>query len=158
GPTALERLRAAQGGCEPYDLAILDMQMPEMNGLELARVIKADADLASVPLVLLTSLGAHTRELAHQSDDVAIALTKPVHHPRLREAIWTALRSRSSAAPARQRRATGPRGLEPGLRGLATVPSVGISGRVLVAEDNPVNQRVAVRMLARLGLGADVAA
>jgi len=151
GHAALERLRAAQGGCEPYDLAILDMQMPEMNGLELARAIKADAALVSVPLVLLTSLGAHTRELALQSDDVAVALTKPVHQPRLREAIWTALRSRSSAAPARQRRAAG-------LPGPATLPSVGIRGRVLIAEDNPVNQRVAVRMLARLGLGADVAA
>ena len=57
GPVALELLRAAASAGQPFDLAILDMQMPEMDGPMLARAIRAEPAIASVPLALLTSLG-----------------------------------------------------------------------------------------------------
>ncbi|HEX2739299.1 MAG TPA: response regulator, partial [Rubrobacter sp.] len=56
GEQALEELHSAAEGGEPYDLAVLDMQMPGMDGMELARRIKADPDLSRLKLVLLTSM------------------------------------------------------------------------------------------------------
>jgi signal transduction histidine kinase/DNA-binding response OmpR family regulator len=148
--TALALLRAAATTSEPYNLAILDTQMSGMDGLELARTIKRDPDLARLPLVLLTWVGMHGRELVDQSFGGAVALTKPIRQSHLRDALRTAFRAPSADTTARCQPAPAP-------LGTATEPPAGPRARVLVAEDNPVNQRVAVRMLARLGLGADVA-
>lgn len=63
------RLAAARG--EPYDIAIVDMQMPGMDGVELARAIKADPDLSSTRLVLLTSMGD---DVAKEAREVGVAV------------------------------------------------------------------------------------
>src|SRR5205823_7892834 len=131
---------------EPYDLAIVDLRMPGMDGVELARRLRADARLASLPLVLLTWVGMHSRDLANQSLGITVALTRPIRQQPLLDALRAALRAQSDGT------------LEPGqaapvLIEPAPLPCAGTKARVLVAEDNPVNQRVAVRMLARLGFG-----
>jgi CheY-like chemotaxis protein len=147
GATALERLRAPTG--RRYDAALLDMQMPVMDGLELARVIRADPSLASMPLLMLSSWGGTTAEAARNVGIVAY-LTKPVRPTRLRDALSRALGGAPTtvAAPAAP----------------APDPSAEAAGaplrrlRVLVAEDNAVNQRVVIRMLETAGCRADAVA
>jgi CheY-like chemotaxis protein len=150
GPSALALLQTAATTSQPYTLAILDTQMPGMDGLTLARTLKHDPSLANLPLVLLTRMGMHGRELVDQSFGVAVALAKPIRQSQLLEALRAALRGSSMGSP--ELSLPAPVLSEPGI-----VPGAGGRARVLVVEDNPVNQRVAVRMLARLGLGADVA-
>ena len=120
-----------------YDVVLLDMHMPGMDGVELARGLRARESTRDLPLLLLTSLGGRPSE----GDALGLLhLTKPVKAAALRTVVAAALGG--SAAPSRA---------EP-----APVPQRHL--RVLVAEDNVVNQRVALLMLERLGYRADVAA
>jgi CheY-like chemotaxis protein/nitrogen-specific signal transduction histidine kinase len=160
GHKALEVLRGAAGGGDPYDLAVVDLQMPGMDGMEVASTIKAEPSIARTRLVLLTSMGL--RGEAEQARKVGFAayLTKPVRQSKLYDAIATAVgtpagKVQTTVKPARRTpvashdalKETGGRSSERLWR-----------ARVLVAEDNQVNQKVAVRMLERLGYRADVAA
>jgi CheY-like chemotaxis protein len=143
-------LRAATLTGRPFDLAVLDLQMPGIDGLELALKIKADPALTRLSMVMLTSVGMHGREAAFRRSGIAAALTKPVRQPQLLEALNKALGERAaSPPPVRSQMVVSEVSGE--------LPLLGARLRVLVAEDNPVNQRVAVRMLERLGLGADIA-
>ena len=151
GPEALAMLRAAAEKGEPYDLAILDLDMPEMDGMELATRIKAHSSIASTRLILLTSIGLRGEADQARRAGFAAYLTKPVGQSRFYDAIATAI----GALPARPE-AGGRRGQD------AVVTSLSgerhSRGHVLVAEDNAVNQRVAVKLLEKLGYRADVAA
>ena len=144
GPAALSFL-----GAQPaIDVAILDMHMPEMDGAALAQAIRRNALTGETPLVMLTSLGDPTPAIR----DVAFAafLSKPVKPEHLLGALRTALgeptgvqRRRTTVAP----------------RGARVAPIAGAHPlTILLAEDNVVNQKVAVRMLQRLGYEPDVAA
>ncbi|MBI1747394.1 MAG: response regulator [Acidobacteria bacterium] len=150
--SALALLHAAAGRGEPYDVAILDMQMPGMDGIELARSIKADPAIAPVRLIMLTSLGVRGQAQQARQVGVAAYLTKPARQSQLYECIATVMGlppvspsvSTTTAAP------------------LVTRHSLAeANGRarahILVAEDNEVNQKVAVRMLEKLGYRADLA-
>jgi CheY-like chemotaxis protein len=130
---------------------VLDLQMPGTDGLELAAQIRSIAELAHLPMVMLTSVGTHGHERAIRQSGIAVTLTKPVRQPQLLAALAEALAARGGTHLTARR-------LAPASGAPATLRTVGSRPRVLVAEDNPVNQRVAVRMLERLGLGADVAA
>ena len=148
GPGALDELRAAARGGEPYDLAVLDMQMPEMDGLQLARKIKSDPKISGTRLVLLTSMG-------RQRDDgrealaagIEAYLTKPVRQSELYDALANVLGDHTEDHGGEADLITRHSILEK--RSGSGVP-------VLVAEDNPVNQKVARRMLEVLGYSADV--
>jgi PAS domain S-box-containing protein len=147
-------VRAASSGGEalkwlvqgdPFDLAVLDMQMPAMDGLELATQIRRYRTADELPLVLLTSLGRRESELA--ANQFAAYLTKPIKAAQLYEALSKILSGSSSvAAKAAPVSALDPRMAE-------RLPL-----RLLLAEDNVVNQKVALRTLERLGYRADVAA
>ena len=141
GREALLELRSAG---EPYDLAVLDMQMPGMDGMELARRIKADPDLSPIRLVLLTSMGRRGEGEEASQSGIEAYLTKPVRQSELYDALVTVM---SGTAQGERRLVT--------LRGLRKQKAG--SHRVLVAEDNPVNQKVAARMLESLGYQVDVA-
>jgi len=144
GPSGLARLREARDRGEPYDLAILDMDMPEMDGLELARAIRADPSLAPIKLVMLSSAGTGP---ADGREWIDAYLNKPVRQSQLYNCLATVMAGSEdqgvTPVPPLQR-ADGQAG-EP-------------RGRVLVAEDNMVNQRVAVKVLERLGYRADAVA
>jgi two-component system, sensor histidine kinase and response regulator len=149
GQRALEMLRRAAGSGEPYDLAILDMQMPGMDGMQLARTVKAEPAIATTRLIMLTSLGRRVDiEEAHRVG-IGAYLTKPVRQSRLYNAIATVMSAPGDATPQDTHLATSHG------RRKEIIPS---GARILIAEDNPVNQKVAVRMLERLGYQADVAA
>ena len=150
GPTALWALAQALAQRDPFRLALIDMQMPGMDGETLGRIIRSDARLADTRMLLLTSLG--TRGDARRLQEIGFAAyaTKPIRHEELRAMLSLALRKQSEAAPAPivTRHTT----YEAGNR-LAGRPA-----RILLAEDNLVNQRVVLGMLKKMGLQADVVA
>jgi signal transduction histidine kinase/DNA-binding response OmpR family regulator len=152
GFEALDLLRTAAADGKPYDLALLDMQMPEMDGMTLARSIKADPAIRSTRLIILTSMGyLHTQDEL-KAAGVDAYLVKPIKQSRLfdclvnvlgraaSEHVFTkpskgeALSAETQAAPAQH------------------------PARILLAEDNIVNQKVALAQLRGLGFAADAVA
>jgi len=142
---ALKELRRAVNTGDPYTLILLDMQMPEIDGIALARLIRSEAEFAAPAMIMLTPLGSGSAR-AIRDAGITTLLTKPVKEAVLLETICRV---------ATITRAGTPQSDSPGKTGPATGPLPGTL-RVLVAEDNPVNQRVAVRMLEKLGHRADV--
>ncbi|MBI3564289.1 MAG: response regulator [Elusimicrobia bacterium] len=142
GAAALAMLRGAAGSSRRYGVLLTDLQMPGMDGFGLSRAVASDPALAGLPVVMMTSLDHRPSEDALAESGVAAILTKPVRQAVLYETLSSLLVRRGPDA----RRADAPRSAE--ARG----------ARVLVVEDNPVNQRVAVLQLARLGYEADAVA
>jgi signal transduction histidine kinase/DNA-binding response OmpR family regulator/HPt (histidine-containing phosphotransfer) domain-containing protein len=147
GPEALRALRAAAQAGEPFDAAVLDMQMPGMDGLELARRIKGDPKISAVRLILLTSTGQRGDGDEAQRLGIEGYLTKPVRQRELRDALATVMG-----------RVEDRKDVPLVTRNTLREAKVRDRAPVLVAEDNPVNQKVAVRMLESLGYQPDVAA
>jgi CheY-like chemotaxis protein len=143
GPAALERLHEAVRAGQDYDLVLLDMCMPDMDGLDLARRISSDPALAGTRLVLLTSGPDVGAEEALEAG-IAAQLTKPVRQSQLYDALMRVTAPTQREAPA------------PPPPSVARAP--GSRGRVLVVEDNAINQMVALGILEQLGYSADVAA
>jgi CheY-like chemotaxis protein len=143
GAEALALLRSAK---EAFALALLDFQMPAMDGLELARHIKADPALAGLRLIMLTSLGLRGhREQAHAAG-IEGYLVKPVRLSQLYDCLMTVLAAPEPVPSPPSKPRTGSERSPPVAPGL----------RVLLAEDNEVNQRLAQRMLEKLGCQVDV--
>ena len=147
GPEALACLRAAVTEGAACDVAIIDMQMPGMDGFELARAIKADPLLAPTRLILLTSQGQRGDAQAAQTAGYAAYLTKPIHESRLYECLLAILALPAPASPATLITR----------HSLAEAKTQGAL-KILLAEDNVINQKVATRMLEKLGYRVDVAA
>ena len=151
GPSALQALYLALDANDPFRLAVLDMQMPGMDGASLGRAIQADPRLKNVRMVMLTSLGA--RGDAKRFEDIGFAgyLTKPVRHQDLFGVLSLALAD-PSAAPSARPIATRHSARE-------ALPTFKNSkARILMAEDNVTNQQVALGILKNLGLHADAVA
>ncbi len=146
GPRALETLRSAAQGGDPYDLAILDMQMPGMDGLQLARRIKADPTVSSIRLVLLTSMGQRADGEEARQSGIEAYLTKPVKQFELYNCLATVMGTKTTALEE-----------QPVTRHSSHESRSASEGHVLLAEDNPVNQKVAMLMLEKLGYKVDVA-
>jgi PAS domain S-box-containing protein len=134
---ALELVRAGDW----FDVAILDMAMPEMDGLRLADAL-AEATGYTLPIVLLSSIGGVDPELARGR--LAATLSKPVKPATLRNALANAISGDAVSAAA--------------IDAPAAPPALGQPLHILVAEDNLVNQQVAVATLERFGHRVDVAA
>ncbi|MGA2025465.1 MAG: response regulator [Syntrophobacteraceae bacterium] len=146
GQNALEMLKKAVAMGDPYELAILDMMMPGMNGLELARAIKADWAVASVQLILLTSISQdYDTETMHRHG-ISAHLTKPVRQSQLFNSIITVM------GPLFKK--CSPSAFKGGLGNKAKVL---FGAQVLLAEDNHVNQEVAQYMLESLGCRVELA-
>ena len=144
GSEALDWLRSG----EQFDLAILDMQMPRMDGLTLAAEIRKQSSCQNLPLVMLTSIGKP--EVSDQSlkDHFAAFLTKPIKQSHLFEALNQVLlgqpiKVRPTCSISTQ--------IDPHMAQRLPL-------RILLAEDNVVNQQVALHLLQRMGYRADVAA
>ena len=135
GEQALELLRSSSKRGSPFDLAILDFHMPKMNGIELAREIRKDPAIARTRLVMLTSSPIAAEEL----DDASILahLSKPVRKSELYNCLIQVVGGKSPV-----------RGHESEVQ---RAPIEKTGGRILVAEDNPVNQEVVREMLKDLG-------
>ncbi|MBI3539561.1 MAG: response regulator, partial [Candidatus Eisenbacteria bacterium] len=148
GVSALSELAFARSAGEPYALVVLDGHMPEMDGFDVARRIRATPELTGATLMMLTSGGQPGDAERCRELGLAGYLMKPVSRSNLLQAIRQALAARHPAlhpAPEKPRR-----------HSLALVPEQesGMNQRrlrILVAEDHPVNQRVVVRILEKLG-------
>ncbi|MEK7237465.1 MAG: response regulator [Nitrospirota bacterium] len=158
GPQALTLLRKAAAQGQACDLAIIDMQLPGMNGLELARAIKADPVLAPTRLVLLTAQGQRGDAKAAQAAGYDAYLTKPVHALQLYECLTTVLNP--SAQPTSREGPSAGRTARPELvtRHSLAERHARATAKILVAEDNVVNQKVAVHLLEKLGYRVDLVA
>ena len=150
-PTAAEALALIERG-ERFDVAIIDFQMPEMDGVQLGVRLRQQPATSGLPLVLLSSGETSARELAECQGGVvwAAVLTKPAKVSQLVKALGTALQSDVTATP----------GMQAARRDTAAPVDREMAQRlplhILIAEDNVVNQRVAVRMLERLGYRAEL--
>ena len=140
GAQALDMLHRAALREEPYDIALIDMKMPGMNGVELARSIKADPAITGVHLIMLSSMGSPAETAAAREAGIAMWLSKPVRQRDLRRAVAEVLGVAPAVAP------------EPAKR-----PLQHLGAHVLLAEDNAVNQAVALAMLKGFGCEVEVA-
>jgi len=149
GAVALDKLREAVAEGRPFEIAILDVQMPEMDGETLGRKIKEDPDLEGTILVMLTSVvepggAARTKEIGF-----AAYLTKPVKGSELFDCLTTVVGRKAA-------------GKDTSGETLVTRHSVAEDQkrkiRILVAEDNMINQKVALNLLKKFGYRADAVA
>ena len=136
---ALRLLRGAARSGAPYKVALLDWHMPGMDGLELARRIQADASIPSPHLIVLSSTGLNTNSALLEGTNIAKFLQKPVRQQQLLENLCEVMGHESTRSPA------------------ATHVNQQLQGRILLAEDNPVNQEVALSMLELLGCQTSLA-
>ena len=148
GAQALDLLRAAAAEGDPYVVAVLDLHMPELDGIELAQAIRRDPVVAGVRLVLLTSVGERGEARRAREAGIDAFLNKPVRTTALRVALGEVVRG-----PSDPDERSAPRSYR-----LRTTPNPASGAHILVVEDNIVNQKVAVRILESLGHRADVAA
>jgi signal transduction histidine kinase/DNA-binding response OmpR family regulator len=149
--SATEALAWLRAG-ERFELGILDLLMPDMDGIELARAIRATYDAVALPLVLLSSVGQPLAMLRSARDSIdrrvlfSVVLTKPTRPARLLLAVTEACTGKVSPE-------SSPEAPRVGHRLAERLPL-----RILLAEDNRVNQKVALKILERMGYRADVAA
>jgi signal transduction histidine kinase/CheY-like chemotaxis protein len=146
GEEALPRLRAVQAGGRPCQLVIMDLELPGMDGPSLARIMVQDPLLKSLHLVGLSRLTLSGPEQERLGACFKAVLNKPLRRDNLRACLLGIL---------------GPAGAAPGGPGQAPLP-IGPPepprrARILLAEDNPVNQQLAVHLLTRLGHRVDLA-
>ena len=147
---ALDAIRAAAHAGDPYHFVLADFQMPGMDGATLAQAIRMDSEIRDVVVVLLTSIGDWREVRQLEGTCVDACLVKPIRQSQLFNTLTDAWARRQHTKPHPQ---------PPPASQESSVPRVSFNGlRVLVAEDNAVNQKVALRMLERLGIRADVAA
>jgi len=147
--TVVDRPSAALAAMDTektFDLAILDVQMPEMNGIELARRIRQHHKGKHIPLVVLTSVGWESTHQNNQNSDLQFAafVSKPIKQSQLYNVLLGALSGRPMV---RASSSTNNYDVEFAAR---------LPLKILIAEDNIVNQKVATQTLQRLGYRADV--
>jgi PAS domain S-box-containing protein len=142
---ALEALREAVQEKAPFSFVIIDLAQPETDGLQLARSIKAEPEIAGVRLILLAPRGRKLSESELHAAGISQCRLKPVRQSALFDCLAHAI---SDGAPL----------LETMASATAAEVTPRRKERILVAEDNAVNQKVAIRQLAKLGYSADAVA
>ncbi len=149
GTEAIEKMHKVAGTPDEFQLILMDYNMPEMNGGEVARKIKSDPKIQHTPLMLLTSSPRIGEARVMQEMGFTAYLTKPLKHSQLYDAIATVLGSGKEIKSLLTSKT------------LITKHTINEARRsrtrILVVEDNLVNQKVAIRMLEKLGYRCDVA-
>ncbi|SHI92843.1 PAS domain S-box-containing protein [Desulfatibacillum alkenivorans DSM 16219] len=149
GGEALEKMRLAAASQDPFALAIADNKLKDMDGETLGRLAKKDIKLAGAHWLIMTFMGKRWDEYRMKSAGFEGCLTKPVKQSALYNSLVSALNAEGGSHKISKR----PRFEMPSLTSLQR-PDVSI----LVAEDNPVNQKVALSILKKLGLHAEAVA
>lgn len=141
GPEALDLLQRESS----FDVAVIDMQMPDMDGLTLAKQIRALALKPDIPLIMLSSLGMEAIPTARDKSYFSALLNKPIQEAQLGAALVRAV-------------ADQPHKIAPMAKPSPSLPDPSLKSlRILLAEDVVVNQKVALLILKQLGYDADVA-
>jgi two-component system sensor histidine kinase/response regulator len=152
GQEALGRLRSAAEASQPYHLALLDIQMPEMDGLTLAHAIKGDPALADTRLIVLTAFGQAFSPAELKAAGIEACLAKPVKQSRLFECMTNAMDRVTVLINSPKTVASASNGVP--LQASQKLKKV----RILLAEDNIINQKVALGQLRKLGYMAQAVA
>ena len=142
GSKAMESLRSAHRAGYPYHVVLLDMQMPGMDGEQTARAIKSDPAVKDVKIIILTSMGERGDAKRFESLGCSGYLLKPVKQQMLFDAIVAVLTNKEDQAPVLVTRHILSEKRRSGLR-------------VLLAEDNPINQKLAMVLLQKAGYSVD---
>jgi signal transduction histidine kinase/CheY-like chemotaxis protein/HPt (histidine-containing phosphotransfer) domain-containing protein len=145
GATALEMLRRTSHTARGYDLVIMEMTLPDMNGIELGRRIDAEIEPASCRKIMLTSHGQRGDAQSARRAGLQAYITRPIRGAQLRDVIERVMGLKQTDS-----------------NQLITRHSLNESGagwqyRILIAEDNVIDQKIALVLLKKLGLHADVA-
>jgi len=141
GPAALDRLTEAAAKGSPFDLAIVEIALPGINAIQLAQRIHARPALAGLPIIVMTSFDWHGDGAKAEQAGIRGVLTKPIRQTELFDEIATVLGKKLLIAPAPD---------EPEAADSVREAAIEFGHRVLLAEDNPVNQEVAKEFLAEL--------
>jgi PAS domain S-box-containing protein len=149
GPGALRVLEDALTENDPFRLAILDMQMPGMDGTELGRAIRNDSRFGDLRLVILTSMDTRGGAGIFAEIGFDAQLTKPVRRVELQDALTRVMAPRSAKRQSHHSPAA------PCEAGLTYGRFADRRARILLAEDNVINQHVALGVLKKFGLSAD---
>ncbi len=152
GPQAFEVARAASAMQKPFDLALIELHLPEMDGFQTATRLKNDPATAATRVVILTTVGRRGDGTTAQTLGIDAYLTKPLRQTQLLDCLGLLLGNPAPAEAPDQAAA-------PPLitrHRLAEAQTSTIT-RLLLVEDNPVNQKVACKMLEKLGCRVDVA-
>jgi two-component system, sensor histidine kinase and response regulator len=145
GEEALKMMREATSAGKPYGLALLDFEMPEMDGLTLARTIKSDPALSATRLVMLTSSGQLLSPTELQEFDIDSCVIKPVKQSRLFDRMSDVM-NRAAAQTSSPKT-----GVSNSDTISLEIPPALEKMRILLADDNTVNQKVALAQLRKLG-------
>jgi CheY-like chemotaxis protein/HPt (histidine-containing phosphotransfer) domain-containing protein len=146
GPTALSALYKASDKGEPFQMALVDMQMPGMDGESLARVVKSDNNLKDISLIMLSSIGRAPADWSGPQSNFAAYLNKPVIASELHNKMSEVFNKEENKNKTKD-----------STKNPETYNLSGISAKILLVEDNIINQNVAQSMLNKLGLEADLA-
>ncbi|HTI97479.1 MAG TPA: response regulator [Dongiaceae bacterium] len=144
-PSPVEAMEWLRSG-ENFDLALVDLQMPETDGITLAQEIRKLPQNNKLPVILLSAVGSHQNTPEYAAAGFVGCLNKPVKPAQLKEMLGRAV----SGVKSTLKRATTPGKLDPTLA--ARLPL-----RILLCDDNAINQKVALRLLSQMGYKADVA-
>jgi CheY-like chemotaxis protein/HPt (histidine-containing phosphotransfer) domain-containing protein len=148
GTEALAKLREAVNAHNPFQIAILDMDMPDIDGATLGRKIKEDPNLCQTTLVMLTSRGRRGDAKQMQEIGFAAYLTKPIKSSQLYDCLVMVAGNKPAAPDVP---------LAPIITRHSLKEETGSKIRILLAEDNIINQKVALGILGKIGYRADVA-
>ncbi len=141
-PEALKQLRAAIAENDPYAVVLIDMQMPGMDGLTLANAIKNDPALGQTRMIILAPFGQRLDHELMEESGISQCLIKPVKQSRLLDALVNITKTTLAPAQSAQRAE------------VSSVKRPALPLRILLAEDNAVNQKLAMRQLQKLGYTA----
>ena len=146
-PQALQAIYTAIAESDPFQLVVVDLHLPGMNGELMARAVKADPRMREVGIVLLKSIGSAATSKPPEEGSLATILSKPVRNKEFLSALASLLSSPDQLDT-----------LMPALAPSAPVlPLAELVGHVLLVEDNLTNQKVAVGILKKFGVAVDVA-
>ena len=146
GPSALSQLRDAVAGGHPYDIAVLDYQMPGMDGETLGRQIKSDETIRNTDLIMMTSVGRRGDATRAKEVGFSAYLTKPVKQSQFYDCLATVV-GLEHEVPEQTKR--------PFITRHSLADRHVVSARILLAEDNPTNQLVIMGVLKKHGLRVD---
>ncbi len=148
GEDALEKLKTAFDAKDPFEIAILDMQMPQIDGAQLGKKIKQNSDLKNTILVLMSSMGQRGDAKLLKDIGFAAYLIKPVKQSQLFDCLTTI------AGIHKESREKKPAAI---VTRHSLVEDQKHNTRILLAEDNRINQKVALNILKKLGYSAEIA-